>query len=209
MTRVIKPVALVLTFTLIFMVVVSALVLAQRNSFFEAGYALATPADRGSSPSMTLVAGSEAAFNVLSQQRTNACGLQPDRLLSYADDMRLQGSCCSPMDLHRYQEQVAELRRYAGIAQIPQDAYDVPVALAQELLGYQTDIQLTSDQQAIYDRAVELSELGGPCCCRCWRWYAFEGMGKYLIVEQDWTSEQLAELWTLTDGCGGAGHEHA
>lgn len=204
MTRLIKLVAFALTFT----VVVSALVVAQRDPFFDAGHAFATPADRSSSPSMMLVAGSEEAFNYLSQQRSNACDLQPDLLLSYADDMRLQGSCCSPMDLHRYQEQVAELRRYAGIAQIPQDPYDVPVALAQELLGYQADIQLTSQQQAIYDRAVELSD-GGPCCCGCWRWYAFEGMGKYLIVEQGWTSEQLSELWSMIDGCGGAGHEQA
>lgn len=153
--------------------------------------------------------GSEVAFNHLSNQRSNICGLQPEAVLGYADEMRLQGSCCSPMDLHRYQEQVEGLRQYADISQIPVDPYDMPVPLVQELLAYQADIQLTAEQQLIYDEAMTLSDEGGPCCCRCWRWYAFEGMGKYLITERNWTAQELADLWTLTDGCGGEGHQHS
>lgn len=125
------------------------------------------------------------------------------------DDARIQGSCCGPMDLHKYQEQVEGLNKYADIPQVPSDPYDVPVSLAKMLFEYQKTIQLTSDQQAIYDQAAELSEEGGPCCCRCWRWTAFEGQAKYLITELDWSAEQVAELWDLQDGCGGAGHEHA
>jgi hypothetical protein len=157
---------------------------------------------------VTLVAGSEAAFNYLSQQRTNICGLRPELVLAYPDDMQLQGSCCSPMALHPYQEQVEGLRQYSDIPQIPEDPYDISASLAKELLGYQASIQLTSEQQAIYDEAIARSEEGGPCCCRCWRWYAFEGLGKYLITQQGWSAQQLAELWSLTDGCGGEGHQH-
>ncbi len=121
---------------------------------------------------------------------------------------RIQGSCCGPMDFHKYQEQVEGLKRYADIPQIPADPYDVSVLLAKQLFEYQKTIQLTPDEQAFYNRAVQLSEEGGPCCCRCWCWTAFEGQAKYLISELDWSAEQIAELWDLQDGCGGAGHEH-
>ena len=157
---------------------------------------------------ISLSAGSQTAFNYLSQQRTNACSLQPEVVLAYLDDVHIQGSCCAPMDLHRYQEQVEGLRRYTNIPQIPQDPYDMPAALVKELLGYQSSIHLTAQQQAVYDEAMTLSDEGGPCCCRCWRWYAFEGMGKYLITQRGWDAQQLAELWSLTDGCGGTGHQH-
>jgi len=112
------------------------------------------------------------------------------------------------MDLHKYQEQVEGLKKYADIPQIPADPYDVPVSLAKQLFEYQRTIQLAPDQQAIYDEAVKLSEEGGPCCCRCWRWVAFEGQAKYLITQKNWTSQQIAKLWNLEDGCGGSGHEH-
>ena len=112
------------------------------------------------------------------------------------------------MDLHKYQEQVEGLKKYSDIPQIPQDPYDVPVSLAKQLFEYQKSIQLTADEQATYDQAMKLSEEGGPCCCRCWRWTAFEGQAKYLITEKHWSSQEIAELWNLEDGCGGAGHEH-
>ena len=112
------------------------------------------------------------------------------------------------MGLHRYQEQVEGLKKYADIPQIPSDPYDVPVKLAKQLFDYQKTIQLTSNQQAVYDQAMQISEEGGPCCCRCWRWFAFEGQTKYLITELNWSAQQVAELWDLEDGCGGLGHEH-
>ena len=124
------------------------------------------------------------------------------------DDARIQGSCCGPMDLHKYQEQVEGLKKYADIPQIPEDPYDVPVLLAKQLFEYQETIQLTADEQAIYDQAMKLSEEGGPCCCRCWRWTAFEGQAKYLITEKKWSAQQIAELWNIEDGCGGSGHKH-
>ena len=125
-----------------------------------------------------------------------------------SDDERIQGSCCSPMDFQRYQEQVEGLKKYANTSQIPSDPYDVPVKLAKQLLNYQKTIQLTPDEQAVYDQATQLAEEGGPCCCRCWRWFAFEGQAKYLITKLNWSAQQVAELWDLEDGCGGSGHEH-
>lgn len=79
------------------------------------------------------------------------------------------------MVFERYVEQVTGLRRYARVPEVPADPYDVPVALAKRLLAYQRAITLTPPQRAVYDRAVRLSQEGGPCCCRCWRWHAFEG----------------------------------
>ena len=125
-----------------------------------------------------------------------------------SDDARVQGSCCSPMDFHHYQEQVEALKKYADIAEIPSDPYDVPVSLAKQLFEYDKTIQLTSDEQTVYDQATQLAEEHGPCCCRCWRWFAFEGQAKYLITELDWSAQQVAELWDIEDGCGGSGQEH-
>ena len=161
----------------------------------------------GSAP-VVLAAGSTEKFNFLSQQRSSSCGLQPVSVEGYSDDQRIQGSCCSPMDLHRYQEQVEGLKQYSHISQIPEDPYDISAALAKELFGYQKSITLTTEQQKIYDQAMELSHEGGPCCCKCWRWHAFEGQAKYLITQYNWNSQQIADLWDLQDGCGGAGQTH-
>jgi len=148
----------------------------------------------------------EQKFAVLNGARTSLCA-GPGFIDKKINEDRLQGACCGAMDLHRYKEQVKELKKYKHIKQIPPDPYDIPVSLARELLGYQENIKLTSGQQAIYNEAVKLSEEGGPCCCKCWRWYAFEGLAKYLITEHDFNAEQIAELWGLEDGCGGPGHE--
>lgn len=180
---------------------------AGKASLFDFGKTAST-SDKSNSQIAALVAGSEEKFDYLYQERSNSCGLQPTTVLGYSADTRIQGSCCSPMDLHRYQEQVETLKQYSNISFIPEDPYDISAPLAKELLGYQQNMTLTTEQQEIYDKAVELSPEGGPCCCKCWRWYAFEGMGKKLITDYDWSSEELAELWSLTDGCGGADHEH-
>lgn len=190
------------------LLVVFALLLSRGISFFSFGRAPASPIANNSATNISLVAGSVEKFQYLSQQTSSSCSLQPETVLTYADEARLQGSCCSPMDLARYQAQVEGLESYSDIAQIPSDPYDVPASLAKELLGYRWDIQLTAQQQAIYDQSMSLSEEGGPCCCRCWRWYAFEGMAKYLITQRNWNAQQIAELWDLVDGCGGPGHQH-
>lgn len=151
-----------------------------------------------------IVAGSLEKFEYLSRQSSNRCGLLSSQIIaSYPDTQTLQGSCCAPMKLESYQEQVEELKKYSRFSQIPKDPYDIPVSLAKELLSYKKDIQLTSEQQAIYDEATRLSEEGGPCCCRCWRWDAFEGLAKYLITKHEFTAGQIAEIWDFEDGCGG------
>ncbi len=146
----------------------------------------------------------EAKFARLNSANSNFCA-GPDFLDNINVD-KLQGACCSEMDLHRYKEQLEGLKEYSKIEKIPSDPYDIPRELADELLDYQKNIKLTSEQQKIYDEAVGLSHEGGPCCCKCWRWYAFEGQAKYLIVEEGFTAEQIAEVWDLEDGCGGPGH---
>ena len=148
----------------------------------------------------------EQRFTVLSQAHSNECSQTPAALALGRTDGRIQGSCCGAMDLHRYTEQVEGLKKYASTPKIPPDPYDIPVSLAQEFLSYQKTITLTPDQQAIYDQAVKLSHEGGPCCCKCWRWYAFEGLAKYLITEHGFIAEQIADIWDLEDGCGGTGH---
>ena len=146
----------------------------------------------------------EQKFNLLNSANTNLCA-GPDILKKVNSD-RLQGSCCSAMDFHRYKEQVEGLKKYENIDKIPSDPYDIPISLAEELLEYQKEIKLNQESQAVYDNAVKLSHEGGPCCCKCWRWYAFEGLAKYLITEHDFNAEQIAEVWDLEDGCGGSGH---
>jgi hypothetical protein len=110
------------------------------------------------------------------------------------------------MDAHRYVEQVKALREYGAISDIPIDPYDIPAGLAHRLMGYY-DLALTPGQQGAYDYAMENSGEKGPCCCQCWRWKVFGGLAKLLIRERDFTGKQIAEVWDLSDGCGG-GTEH-
>jgi len=157
-------------------------------------------------------AGGKEAFDFLANTKSSTnsyCGLQSASIDNFLDEDFIQGSCCSAMDFHRYQEQVEELKKYSDISQIPEDPYNIPVHLAKELFDYQKSIALTTEQQADYEKAMEMSEEGGPCCCRCWRWTAFEGQAKYLITEKNFTAEQIAEVWNMEDGCGGSGHTHA
>lgn len=156
-----------------------------------------------------LVAGTAEKMEYLSNENSSFCGLQPMSVDSYADSERIQGACCGAMDLHRYQEQVEGLKEYSHISQIPSDPYDISASLAKELFAYQKDIMLNAEQQKIYNKATELSHEGGPCCCKCWRWTAFEGQAKYLITEHNFNAQQIADVWDVEDGCGGSGHSHA
>lgn len=153
-----------------------------------------------------LLAGSVEKFEYLSAQNSNQCGLVAANLEAFEEGERLQGSCCSRMDMHRYQEQVEGLKKYGKYSVVPADPYDIDASLAKELFGYQKSIALSKAEQEIYDQAIEMSHEGGPCCCRCWRWTAFEGQAKYLITKEGLDAEKIAELWDLQDGCGGEGH---
>jgi hypothetical protein len=154
-------------------------------------------------------AGSKEAFDYLSTTKTTTssfCGLQPTTVDGFSDEDNIQGACCGAMDFHRYQEQVEGLKQYKDISQIPEDPYNIPVTLAKQLFEYQQTITLSEEQQAIYDQAMEMSHEGGPCCCKCWRWTAFEGQAKFLITEYGWSAQEIADLWDIQDGCGGPGH---
>lgn len=146
-----------------------------------------------------------AKFEMLSQSGNSSCsGDFKDSISEMQEGARLQGSCCSPMDLHRYSEQVEGLRKYANIKEIPPDPYDIEAGLAKKLMGYY-DVQLSDEQQKEYDYAMENSAEKGPCCCKCWRWYVYGGLAKYLIQNYNFSGEQVTEVWNLSDGCGGEG----
>lgn len=159
-------------------------------------------------PAPTLVLVNEALaakFDYLSQNGNSACSQSfQTSIPSMPDDARLQGSCCSPMSMHRYQEQVEGLIKYKDISEIPPDPYDIEVGLAKKLLSYY-DMELTPDQQKEYDYAMQNSNEKGPCCCKCWRWYVYGGLGKLLIQQYGFTGDQVTEVWNLSDGCGGEG----
>ncbi|MBI2049446.1 hypothetical protein HYT32_00825 [Candidatus Roizmanbacteria bacterium] len=152
--------------------------------------------------------GSDEKFNYLVVQTSNNCGLQRQVVFNYSDNQRIQGSCCNKMDSHAYQEQIEGLKKYKDISIIPSDPYDIFAAQAKQLFRYLEEIELNSDQQTIYNTAMKMSDEGGPCCCKCWHWDAYEGLAKKLIVDYGWDSEQIAQLWDLSDACGGANHEH-
>ncbi|MBI2626707.1 MAG: hypothetical protein HYW77_00475 [Parcubacteria group bacterium] len=142
-------------------------------------------------------------FAELSKNGNSACSSAfKDSIASMTDNARIQGSCCSPMNLHRYIEQVEGLKKYKDIKEIPLDPYDIEAGLAKKLQSYY-DMELMLDEQMAYDYAMTNSMEKGPCCCKCWRWYVYGGLGKYLIKNYKFTGEQITEVWNLSDGCGG------
>ncbi len=146
-----------------------------------------------------------AKFETLSQNGNSSCSAGfKDSVLTMADDERLQGSCCSPMSLHRYAEQVEGLKKFAYIPEIPSDPYDLDVKLAKKLKTHY-DAELTPEQQAQYDYAMENSHEKGPCCCKCWRWYVYGGLGKLLIQQYGFTGEHVTDVCNVSDACRGEG----
>ena len=145
----------------------------------------------------------KARFAVLVDRHTNECALRAQDVNTLAVKGRLQGSCCTPMAFHHYEQQIRGLTAYRRVGQIPRDPYDIPVGQARQLLAYDKQIALAPAQQAIYKRAITLAHEHGPCCCRCWRWTAFEGQARYLTARQGWSASQVAKVWDLEDGCGG------
>jgi len=149
--------------------------------------------------------GTRAEFHYLSQQNSNSCGLQPSTVEGYDDTTRIQGSCCFGMEWSHYQNQTQGLRGYRALAQVPRDPYDIPGALAKQLFAYERSIHLTSAQQLVYQRALQIAPEKGPCCCACWRWHAFKGLAQYLIGREHYSARHVASVIGLVDGCGGKG----
>ncbi len=155
-----------------------------------------------------------ASFDYLSKNGNSSCsGSFKDSIVNMSDDARLQGSCCSPMSAHRYNEQVEGLKKFKSttsqnIMEIPDDPYDIKAGLAKKLMSYY-EMELTSEEQKAYDYAMANSSEKGPCCCKCWRWYVYGGLGKNLIRNYGFTGEQITQVWNLSDGCGGdEEHQH-
>lgn len=147
-------------------------------------------------------------FNYLSQNGNSSCSSAfRDSIDVMPDNNRLQGSCCSPMSLHRYSEQTEGLKRYTYIPEIPPDPYDIAAGLAKKLMSYY-DTKLTLEEQKEYDYAMQNSDEKGPCCCKCWRWYVYGGLGKILIKNYKFTGQEITEVWNLSDGCGGDSEHH-
>ena len=115
---------------------------------------------------------------------------------------RLQGSCCAPMVLDRYVSQVTALRKYRAFPEIPPDPYDISAGLAQRAMR-DYGRKLTGAATQAYAYAMAHAREHGPCCCRCWRWQAYGGLGKHLILRRGFTGARVTEVWNLSDGCGG------
>lgn len=144
-------------------------------------------------------------FEELSRNGNSNCsGAFSDSIATMPATARLKGSCCGPMNLPRYTEQVNGLAEYADIAAIPSDPYDIPAGIAREAMSYY-DVQLTGAERQAYDYAMANSDEKGPCCCQCWRWKVYGGLAKLLISEHGFTGEQVVKVWNLSNGCGGAG----
>ncbi len=154
-----------------------------------------------------------AQFDHLSRSGNSSCSASfADSIDTMPDSARLLGSCCSPMSAHRYKEQVEGLKEFKSIEgqyipEIPDDPYDIEAGLAKRLKGYY-DLELTAEEQSAYDYAMANSHEKGPCCCKCWRWYVYGGLGKLLIQKYGFTGEQVTEVWNLSDGCGGDEEHH-
>jgi hypothetical protein len=147
-------------------------------------------------------------FEYLSANGNSNCSKEfLESIGAMPDGARLQGSCCGPMALHRYREQIAGLKVHASIADVPPDPYDVEAGLAKRLLA-SYESALPPEQQKAYDAAMSRSAEGGPCCCQCWRWHVFGGLGKLLIRDHGFDGVRLAKVWDLSDGCGGDTHVH-
>ncbi len=150
----------------------------------------------------------EEKFNYLSKNGNSSCSAQfRDSILTMSPPTRIQGSCCGPMALHRYKEQIEGLKEYAEFREIPPDPYDIDPGFAARMLK-EYKIELNRVNLAKYNTAMELSGEGGPCCCKCWRWEVLGGMGKVLIRDRQIDGKTLAKIWDLTDGCGGDAHVH-
>lgn len=166
--------------------------------------ALPLVATRWSGLMPSIASAAEDRFDYLSANGNSNCSNKfMKSIATMPDDARLQGSCCSPMDRDRYASQVSGLERYAVIADIPSDPYDIAAGLAKRLMARYDDV-LSEPEQLIYQYAMDRSNEQGPCCCQCWRWRVYGGLAKHLIRERGFAGEQIVDIWDLSDGCGGS-----
>ena len=197
-------------FRLVFGMAVAVLLISIPLHFLLAG----TPPGGPSTNPGPGPAGSQGQFNYLSQQTSDQCSnlnneqANVNWINSLPDGTFLQGSCCTPMDYPDYSTQIPENQQnYSSIPVVPVDPYNVPAATAKAMVA-DVDMSLTPSQQQTYDTAMPMTTDKAPCCCWCWAGYAHEGMVKYVIVNDGYSSQQVADLLNTQDCCGGPGQMH-
>src|SRR5262245_20039678 len=86
-------------------------------------------------------------FDYLSGNGNSNCSAEfMESIATMPSVARLQGSCCSPMDRHRYVEQIKALEKYSAIKEIPPDPYDIAAGVAQKVMPYY-ELALTPDEE--------------------------------------------------------------
>lgn len=149
----------------------------------------------------------EAFDNLSTHGNSTSSAAFTNSISKMPETERLQGSCCAPMDRHRYIEQVQGRDKYRSVPEIPPDPYDVPAGLAQKAMSYY-DVVLSPDEIRFSQYAMDNSDEKGPCCCQCWRWRVYGRLGKFLIRELHFTRDELVKVWNLSNGRGGGGENH-
>src|SRR5262245_47278234 len=99
--------------------------------------------------------GLDERFDDLSKNGNSTCSaVFTDSISKMPLTGRLKGSCCSPMDRHRYGEQIEALKKYASISEIPPDPYDIAAGTAQKAMSYY-DVALSPDEARAYQYAMD------------------------------------------------------
>jgi hypothetical protein len=116
-------------------------------------------------------------FKDLSQNGNSTCSAKfTESIATMPSTSRIKGSCCSPMEMKRYVEQVNGLARYRDIAMIPSDPYDIPAGVAQKMMPYY-DVKLTAPNsrpttmrwQIPRRRVRAAANAGAGKCMAVWR----------------------------------------
>jgi len=140
-------------------------------------------------------------------EKTIGC-FGPSSIMQMGNDAdNLGGQCCGTLkNIKSYDIQIKVLSDFieenGNIEVIPRDPYDMSIEHAKQLTSFDKDIVLSAEQENVYNEAISMSHHGGPCCCKCWKWYVMSGLAKKLIVDYNWNEHQIAELWDLSSSCG-------
>jgi hypothetical protein len=124
-----------------------------------AGANVALSAAAGAEVKNLATADLKARFAYLSTHGNSTCAQEfMASIASMPAGARLKGSCCAPMVLQRYDQQVGGLKKYANIPEIPADPYDIAAGLAKKMMAAY-DMKLTPAEQEAYDYAMRLQML--------------------------------------------------
>ncbi|OJI07273.1 MAG: hypothetical protein BK997_03370 [Candidatus Micrarchaeum sp. ARMAN-1] len=182
---------------------ITLVVVAAGLALYFSSSAIPTSSAQSISPSI------QARFAVLSKATSDQCAYLGNKEAIYnsvnsqPQGAYFQGSCCSPMNLNHYSQQIVGLKNYSNISAIPQDPYNVSVAQVKQLFGYYDNITLNQSQNATFNQAAPLTQDKSWCCCQCWAWYAHAGLAKYLIKNYNFNVSQIVTVMNLEDCCGG------